>query len=27
MDFKDGFFKDDEVHKLALIVKIRKYQP
>jgi bacillithiol biosynthesis deacetylase BshB1 len=27
MDFKDGFFKDDEVHKLALIKKIRKYQP
>ena len=27
MDFKDGFFKDDEVHKLALIKKIRKYKP
>jgi len=27
MDFKDGFFKDDEEHKLALIEKIRKYQP
>ena len=27
MDFKDGFFKDDEDHKLALIKKIRKYQP
>jgi len=27
MDFKDGFFKDDEAHKLALIKKIRKYQP
>ena len=27
MDFKDGFFKDDEVHKLALIKKIRQYQP
>ena len=27
MDFKDGFFKDDEQHKLALIEKIRKYQP
>ena len=27
MDFKDGFFKDDEEHKLALIKKIRKYQP
>ena len=27
MDFKDGFFKDDEEHKLALIKKIRQYQP
>ena len=27
MDFKDGFFKDDEDHKLALIKKIRDYQP
>ena len=27
MNFKDGFFKDDEDHKLALIEKIRKYQP
>ena len=27
MDFKDGFFKDDEDHKLALIKKIRQYQP
>jgi len=27
MDFKDGFFKDDEAHKLALIKKIRKYCP
>ena len=27
MDFKDGFFKDDEAHKLALIKKIRQYQP
>jgi bacillithiol biosynthesis deacetylase BshB1 len=27
MDFKDGFFKDDEQHKLTLIEKIRKYQP
>ena len=27
MDFKDGFFKDDEEHKLALIKKIRKYKP
>ncbi len=27
MDFKDGFFKDDEAHKLALIKKIREYCP
>ena len=27
MNFKDGFFKDDTDHKLALIKKIRKYQP
>ncbi|MEC9209912.1 MAG: bacillithiol biosynthesis deacetylase BshB1 [Bacteroidota bacterium] len=27
MNFKDGFFKDDEDHKLALIKKIREYQP
>ena len=27
MDFKDGFFKDDEQHKLALIKKIRQYRP
>ncbi|MBT4881393.1 MAG: bacillithiol biosynthesis deacetylase BshB1 [Flavobacteriales bacterium] len=27
MNFKDGFFKDDEAHKLAIIEKIRKYQP
>ena len=27
MNFKDGFFKDDEEHKLALIKKIRKYRP
>ena len=27
MDFKDGFFKDDEKHKLALIKKIREYCP
>jgi len=27
MNFKDGFFKDDEEHKLALIKKIREYQP
>ena len=27
MDFKDGFFKDDEEHKLALIKKIRQYKP
>ena len=27
MNFKDGFFKDDEAHKLALIKKIRQYKP
>jgi len=27
MDFKDGFFKDDEFHKLALIKKIRQFKP
>ena len=27
MNFKDGFFKDDEDHKLALIKKIRQYKP
>ncbi len=27
MNFKDGFFKDDEQHKLALIKKIRQYKP
>ena len=27
MNFKDGFFKDDEDHKLALIKKIRHFQP
>ena len=27
MNFKDGFFKDDEDHKLALVKKIRQYQP
>jgi len=27
MNFKDGFFKDDETHKLALIKKIREYCP
>ena len=27
MDFKDGFFKDDEEHKIALIKKIRMYRP
>jgi bacillithiol biosynthesis deacetylase BshB1 len=25
--FKDGFFKNDEEHQLALIAMIRKYQP
>lgn len=27
MNFKDGFFKDDEEHKLLLIKEIRKYRP
>ncbi len=27
MNFKDGFFKDDEQHKLSLIKKIRQYKP
>ena len=27
MNFKDGFFKDDEEHKIAIIKKIRKYRP
>ena len=27
MNFKDGFFKDDESHKIALIRKIREYRP
>jgi len=27
MDFKDGFFENDEKHKLALIKKIRQYCP
>ena len=27
MNFKDGFFKDDEEHKVALIKKIREFQP
>ena len=27
MNFKDGFFKDDEDHKLALVKKIRQYNP
>ena len=27
MNFKDGFFKDDQEHKIALIKKIRKYRP
>ena len=27
MNFKDGFFTDDEDHKIALIKKIRKYRP
>ena len=27
MNFKDGFFKDDEDHKRSLISKIRQYRP
>ena len=27
MDFKDGFFRNDEVHQLKIIQVIRKYQP
>ena len=27
MNFQDGFFKDDERHKLALIKKVRQYRP
>jgi bacillithiol biosynthesis deacetylase BshB1 len=27
MEFKDGFFKNDETHQLALIKKIREFQP
>ena len=27
MNFKDGFFKDDDEHKLSLIKKIRQYRP
>ncbi len=27
MNFRDGFFKDDDSHKLSLIRKIRQYQP
>ena len=27
MNFRDGFFKDDEGHKLSLVRKIRQYQP
>ena len=27
MNFKDGFFKDDEKHKLEIIKKIRLYRP
>ena len=27
MNFKDGFFKDDEEHKIPLVKKIRKYRP
>lgn len=27
LNFKDGFFKNDEVHQLEIIKQIRKYQP
>ena len=27
LNFKDGFFKDDEKHKLVLIKEIRRYKP
>ena len=27
MNFKDGFFKDNDEHKIALIKKIRQYKP
>ena len=27
MNFKDGFFKNDDEHKIALIKKIRQYRP
>ena len=27
LNFKDGFFKDDEQHKLVLIQEIRRFQP
>ena len=27
LNFKDGFFKNDDEHKLVLIKEIRKYQP
>ncbi len=27
MGFRDGFFLNDEIHKLALVEKIRKYRP
>ena len=27
MNFKDGFFKDDQQHKIALIKKIRQFRP
>jgi len=27
MNFKDGFFKDDQDHKLSLVKKIREYRP
>ena len=27
MNFKDGFFKDDEEHKIEIIKRLRKYRP
>lgn len=27
MDFKDGFFKEDDYHRMKIIQKIRKYRP
>ena len=27
MNFKDGFFLNDESHKIEIVKKIRKYRP